>query len=210
MDNYLDLNNEVNFDKLIEPARIIKDGGIVVFPTETVYGIGANCLDEQAIKKLYKIKQRPISKPISLLVSDMQMIKKVAKDISNIEYKLMDTFFPGPFTIILNKKNIVPDIVSAGENTIGVRMPKGDIARKLVEYVGVPIATSSANISGKPSGTNLKEIIKEFEGKVNYYIDGGESEIGIPSTVVKVINNKVEILREGSITKEKIEEVLDK
>ena len=198
------MSKDLNIQKA---AEIIKKGGVVIFPTETVYGIGVNALDENAIERLYNIKQRPVDKPISLLVSDMNMVNKIAKDINEIEYKIMNAFFPGPLTIILNKRNIVPNIVTANQETVGVRMPRGKIARKLVEYANVPIATPSANITGKPSGTNLKNIIKDFEGKVDYFIDGGESKIGIASTIVKVINGVPHILREGSITKEQIEKV---
>ena len=188
-----------------EAAEIIKHGKIVVFPTETVYGIGTNGLDEQAIKKLYEVKQRPFNKPISLLVSSMGMVNEIAKDITEVEYKIMEKFFPGPLTIILKKKDIVPDIVTAGQDTVGVRMPSGEIARKLVEMSGVPIATPSANISGEPSGTNLQEIKKKFEGKVEIFIDGGISELGLASTIVKVVDGKPQILRQGSITLEQIE-----
>jgi len=116
---------------LEQAAELIKQGKIVVFPTETVYGIGTNGLDENAIKRLYEVKQRPLNKPISLLVSNMEMVNQIAKDITEIEYKIIEKFFPGPLTIILKKKDIVPDIVTAGKDTVGVRMPSGEIARKL-------------------------------------------------------------------------------
>lgn len=204
MEKYLDFKNNNNYQKLKYPAEIIRNGGIVVFPTETVYGIGVNGLDRNAVEKLYKIKERPLDKPISLLVSDFEMIEKVAQNITEVEYKLMKKFFPGPLTIILNKRDIVPDIVTSGGDTVGIRMPKEEITRKLIEYAGVPIAAPSANISGKPSGTNLQEIIQEFEGKVDYFIDGGKSKIGISSTIVKVIDEIPYILREGSISKKEI------
>ena len=188
-------------------AELIKQGKIVVFPTETVYGIGTNGLDEQAVKRLYEVKQRPLNKPISLLVSNMEMINLIAKDITEAEYKIMEKFFPGPLTIILKKKEIVPDILTAGQNTVGVRMPRGEIARKLVEYANVPIAAPSANISGEPSGTNLQEIKKHFEGKVDYFIDGGNSELGLSSTIVQVVDGKPQILRQGSITLEQINQI---
>ena len=190
---------------LEKASEFIKQGKIVVFPTETVYGIGTNGLDEKAVRKLYEVKKRPLNKPISLLVSNMEMVKLIAKDITEIEYKIMKKFFPGPLTIILKKKDIVPDIVTAGQDTVGVRMPSGKIARRLVELSGVPIAAPSANISGEPSGTNLLEIKKHFEENVNFYIDGGNSELGISSTIVQVIDGKPKILRQGSITLEQIE-----
>ena len=205
MKNYLDLTNNIDYTKLKKPAEIIRSGGIVIFPTETVYGIGVNGLDEKAIKKLYEVKQRPLNKPISLLVSNIDMIKKVAKDITELEYLLMEKFFPGPLTIILKKKDIVPDVLAANNDTVGVRMPANKIALELIEYSGVPIATPSANISGKPSGTNLKDIMKDFEGKVDYFIDGGQSEIGLPSTIVQVIDGVPHILRQGSIKEEDLQ-----
>ena len=195
---------------MIEKAgELIKQGKIVIFPTETVYGIGTNGLDENAVRKLYEVKKRPLNKPISLLVSNMEMVNLIAKDITETEYKIMKNFFPGPLTIILKKKKNVPDIVTAGQDTVGVRMPRGDVARKLVELSGVPIAAPSANISGEPSGTNLQEIMKYFEGKVDYCIDGGNSELGLASTIVQVIDDKPMILRQGSITLEQINKILN-
>ena len=209
MEKYLNINNSKDYQKLRYSAEIIKNGGIVVFPTETVYGIGTNGLDKEAVERLYKIKERPLNKPISLLVSDYEMIEKVVKDINELEYKIMKKFFPGPLTIILNKKDIVPDIVTSRGSTVGIRMPEEEITRKLIEYAGVPIAAPSANISGKPSGIDLQEIVKEFGDKVDYYIDGGKSKIGIGSTIVKVENNTIKILREGSISKKEIEDLIN-
>ena len=208
MEKYINLENRLDYEELKIPAKIIKEGGIVIFPTETVYGIGTNGLDKEAIKRLYEVKQRPLNKPISLLVNNIEMVNQVAKNISKLEYKIMQNFFPGPLTIILEKKDIVPDILTANTNTVGIRMPSGEIARKLIEYAGIPIVTPSANISGKPSGTNIKDIQKDFEGKVDYFIDNGESKLGIPSTIVRVINNEVHILRQGSISKEEINNIV--
>jgi len=192
---------------LEKAAELIKQGKIVVFPTETVYGIGTNGLDENAVKQLYEVKQRPLNKPISLLVSNMEMVDLIAKDITETEYKIMKKFCPGPLTIILKKKDIVPEIVTSGQDTVGVRMPSGEIARKLVEIAGVPIAAPSANITGEPSGTNLQEIKKHFDGKADFFIDGGESELGVSSTILQVIDGKVQILRQGSITLEQINQI---
>ena len=210
MEKYINLENKLDYEELKIPAKIIKEGGIVIFPTETVYGIGTNGLNKEAIKKLYEVKQRPLNKPISLLVSNIEMVNQVAKNISKLEYKIMQNFFPGPLTIILEKKDIVPDILTANTNTVGIRMPSGEIARKLIEYAGVPIATPSANISGKPSGTNIKDIQKDFVGKVDCFIDNGESKLGIPSTIVRVINDEVHILRQGSISMEQIKVIYHK
>ena len=190
MENYIDLRNNKDYEKLIQPAQIIKNGGIVVFPTETVYGIGVNGLDDKAVKKLYKVKKRPMDNPISLLVDSVQMIESVAKNITQEEYALIQAFMPGPLTIILQKKDIVPN------------------ALKLIQYVGYPIATPSANISGKQSGICIKDIMKDFGNCVNYYIDEGNSKIGKPSTIVKIVNKKPYILRKGDISKKQIIDVL--
>lgn len=204
---YLDLKNDTDYSKLIEAGNLIKNGGIVLFPTETVYGLGGNGLDANSVQKIFDAKGRNPKNPVNLLVSNMQMVEMVAKDISELEYKLMKAFFPGPFTIILQKNDIVPSIVTANQDTVGVRMPSGVIARKLVEYAGVPIAAPSANLSGKPSGTVFKDIYNDFKDKVDYMIDGGDSSIGIESTIVKVADNIPHILRPGSITSEQIESV---
>lgn len=193
-----------------EVADIIKNGGIVLFPTETVYGIGANGLDCKAVEKVYKAKGRDFKNPINLLVSSKAMIEQVSKDITKMEYKLIEAFFPGPLTIILKKKDIVPNIVTAGRDTVGVRMPSGKIALKLIEEAGVPIAAPSANLSGSPSGTNLNDIIEEFKNKVDYIIDGGECDIGLESTIVKVVDEVPHILRPGAITEEEIEKIAGK
>ena len=207
MQNYFNFEEKSDYTKLNKPADIIRNGGIAIFPTETVYGIGTNGFNEESIRKIYEIKKRDFSKPISLLVSNMEMVKMVAEDVSDLEYALMEKFWPGPFTIILKKKKIVPDILTANSDTVGVRMPNGIVAKKLIEYAGVPVATPSANISGKPSGTSINDIIEDFKGKVDYIIDTGLSELGIPSTIVKVVGNVPNILREGTISKEQVEKV---
>lgn len=208
MINYLNCKDNIDLDKLEEISEIIKNGGIVVFPTETVYGIGTNGLDKEAISRLYDVKRRPTSKPISLLVSSIKMVDMVAKDITDMEYRLMEEFFPGPLTIILKKKSIVPDNLTNNTDTVGIRMPDNIIAKKLIEHSNVPIATPSANISGKPSGTNIENIMEDFKDKVDYYIDGGQSKLGIGSTIVKIENDYPLILREGSISKKQILECL--
>lgn len=207
MSNIIKIETDDNTKNLKIAANIIKKGGIVIFPTETVYGIGTNGLDEEAVKKLYEVKDRLLNKPISLLVSNFDMINQVAKDITEMEYKIMKNFFPGPLTIILNKKSCVPDILTANGNTVGIRMPDNEIALKLIELSGVPIATPSANISGRPSGIDIEDIKKDFEGKVDLFIDSGKSKIGNGSTIVKVEDNEIKILRQGIITKEQIEDI---
>ena len=203
----LDGRNKIDENKLEEIAHGIKSGKLCLFPTETVYGIGTNGLDERAVEKIYEVKKRNRKNPINLLVSSIKMIEEITEDISPLEYKLMENFFPGPFTIILKRKPIVPNIVTANSDFVGVRIPSDTIARKLVELADVPIVAPSANISGKLSGTNLKDIINEFSDCVDFAIDGGGSQIGMESTIVRVINNTPHILRPGSITPEKIKTI---
>lgn len=212
---YIDLKN-VNLDNkntILDfkfAANIIRTGGLVLFPTETVYGLGANGLDEKAVSKIYSAKGRSSDNPLILHISDMDMLNKIATNISEIEYNLIKNFWPGPFTIILNRTEIVPNIVTAGLDTVGIRMPSNKIANKLISYAGVPIAAPSANVSGKPSGTNISDIFYELSDKVDCIIDGGNSDVGLESTVVRVINDIPTILRPGKITPEEIKNVIGK
>lgn len=201
--------NECFIYEIEKAAQIIQNGGIVVFPTETVYGIGGNAFNENAINKIYNIKERTYKKPISVLVNNVKMIESVACDISDEEYTIINKFMPGPLTLILKKKENIPNILTSNTDTIGVRIPANELTLKLIEETGVPIATSSANISGDKSNTEIDEIIKNFGDKVDYYIDGGRTSIGIASTVVQIVNRKPIILREGSISIEEIEETLN-
>ena len=200
MAKYLDIRN--NYDKclLIDAANEIKNGNLVLFPTETVYGIGANGLDSNAVEKIFIAKGRAQDNPLILHVSNIDMINKIAKNISPLENKLIDEFFPGPLTIVLDKKDIVPNVVSANLDTVGVRMPANKIARDLIDLAGVPVAAPSANISGRPSGTNIEDIFDELNDKVDYIINGGDTNIGLESTVIRVIDEKIHILRPGKIT----------
>ncbi len=203
----LDLSNDQDYSKLEEAGSIIRNGGLVIFPTETVYGLGTNGLDGEAVKKIFIAKGRKPDNPLILHICDIEMLGKIAKNISDVEFKLMNSFWPGPFTIILEKTDIVPSTVTGGLDTVAVRMPNNEIARNLIKYSEVPIAAPSANISGKPSGTALSDIYKELSYQVDYMIDGGNSLIGLESTVVRVIDGIPHILRPGKITPEEIKNV---
>ena len=200
MTKYKDLRTNYNRKELKEASEYIKEGKLVLFPTETVYGIGADGLNEEAVKKIFVAKGRAQDNPLILHVSNIEMIERIAKNISTLEYKLINAFFPGPLTIILNKKDIVPKNVSANLDTVGVRMPENIIAHDLIELSNTPIAAPSANISGRPSGTNIQDIFEELNNRVDYIIDGGETNIGLESTVIRVIEGKIHILRPGKIT----------
>jgi len=204
---YCDLKNEVNIEKIQEAANEIKKGNLVLFPTETVYGIGANALDSNAVSKIFLAKGRAGDNPLIVHISNKEMLNDLVKEINEIEQKLIDNFWPGPLTIIFNKKDCIPSNVCAGLNTVGIRMPSNVIANELIELSNCPIAAPSANISGKPSGTRIEDIIEELDGKVDYIIDGGMVDIGVESTVIRVVDNIVHILRPGKITKENIEEL---
>lgn len=204
---YINLKEDKDYKQIKQASEAIKQGKLVLFPTETVYGIGANALNEEAVKKIYEAKGRASDNPLIAHISNLDMLKELAKDIGNIEEKLIKAFWPGPLTIIFNKKEIVPNIITAGLETVAIRMPSNDIARKLIEYSETPIAAPSANVSGKPSGTLVEDILQELDGKVEYIIDGGKVDIGLESTVVRVIDGKVHILRPGKITREEIEKL---
>ena len=205
---YIRLNEE-NVDILKEIGKELKNGKLVVFPTETVYGIGANALNKEAVSNIFIAKGRAADNPLIVHISDLDMLKDIVYEIGEIEKKLIEAFWPGPLTIIMKKKEIIPENVSGGLETVGVRMPDNMIARKLIEYAKVPIAAPSANKSGKPSGTLIKDIIGELNGKAHYIIDEGNTDIGLESTVVQVIDKKVRILRPGKITLEQIKEKVD-
>ena len=202
---YADLKQNNDLNKIKEAAMSIKQGNIVLFPTETVYGIGANALDASAVNKIFEAKGRASDNPLIVHICDIGMLSHLVKEVGQIEQKLMDNFWPGPLTIIFDRKECVPNVVTAGLNTVGIRMPSNSIARKLIELAEVPIAAPSANISGKPSGTKIEDIIDELDGKVDYILDSGMVDIGVESTVVRVIDNKVHILRPGKITVEDIQ-----
>ena len=200
MGKFLDCKNGYSKENLKEAANVINNGRLVLFPTETVYGIGADGLNEEAVKSIFIAKGRAQDNPLILHVSSIDMISTLVKEINPIEKKLIDTFFPGPLTIIFEKKDIVPNIITGGLNTVAIRMPENNIAHDLIELSNTPIAAPSANISGRPSGTNIDDIFDELNDKVDYIIDGGSTKIGVESTVIKVIDNKIHILRPGKIT----------
>ena len=204
MSNLIKVYNKDEYFRLENCAIGMREGEIAVFPTETVYGVGTSALDKEAVNKLYELKNREYSEPISVLISNFDMIDDVAKDVTKLERKIMEKFFPGPLTIILKKKENLPDVLNINGDTIGVRMPQNDIALKLIEYSKVPIATTSANLAGKSSNTSINSIIYDFKSNVDWYVDGGECKVGVASTVLKVENDQIKILREGSITKEQI------
>jgi L-threonylcarbamoyladenylate synthase len=194
--------------KIKKAAEIIKSGGVVAFPTETVYGLGANAYDEQAVKKIFELKGRPQDNPLIVHISKKQDVYIVAREVPEKAKVLIREFWPGPLTLVLPKNPSIPDIVTAGLDTVAVRMPDHPIALKLIRLSGVPIAAPSANISGKPSATQPEHIKKYFGEKV--FLIEGKVKIGIESTVLDLTEDVPKILRPGAITKEMIERKIGK
>lgn len=189
-------------------ADILKNGGLVAFPTETVYGLGANAFDVSAVKGIFTAKGRPNDNPLIVHISDESKLDELVVDVNSDAKKLMDAFWPGPLTIIFKKKECVPLEVTGGLDSVAVRVPKGKIAFELIRESGVPVVAPSANLSGKPSPTDGVHTIEDLDGKVDCIIDGGSVDIGLESTVIDMTSDVPEILRPGRVTKEDIESVI--
>ena len=188
-------------------AKLIQMGETVVFPTETVYGLGADAFNPDAVLKIFKAKNRPADNPMIAHISSLDMIDSLTSDFNPMAQKLAEVFMPGPITLILNKKPGVPDAVTAGLSTVGVRFPKNEIARKFISLANTPIAAPSANISGTVSATTYADVKRELSGRVGGMIEGEDCEFGIESTVVDVTKAAPVILRPGSITLEMLQSV---
>lgn len=190
--------NSIKEEELENVINVIDNGGIVIFPTDTVYGVAANSLNEEAIKKLFEIKGRNDNKPICVLTSSVDKINKVAY-VKEEEQKIIDKYMPGALTIILDKKEEVSDTLTSNLKTIGVRIPNNEIALKILDKLDYPLATTSANISGSQAAVKIEELIEVFDSKVDIIIDGGVTDLKVSSTIVKLEDHEIKILREGSI-----------
>lgn len=188
-------------------AAYIKRSELVAFPTETVYGLGANVYDEKAIEKIFKFKKRPSDNPLIVHISNRQQIEILSESVPPIAKKLISRFFPGPLTIILKKNEIIPDTVTAGLDTIAIRMPSSKIARKFIEECGLPIAAPSANLSGSPSPTTYRHVLEDFKGKIPCILIGPEAKYGLESTVVDCTSGIPAVLRPGVVTLEQLRKV---
>ncbi len=183
-------------------GKILKNGGLIAFPTETVYGLGASAYDADAAEKIYTAKGRPSDNPLIVHICEKEQIDEIAEDVTEEAKMVIDTFMPGPITIILKKKNIIPKTVTAGLDTVAIRFPSHNVARALIKAAGVPIAAPSANLSGKPSPTKARHVINDMTGRIDGIIDGGDCNVGVESTIVDFTGNKPVILRPGGITYE--------
>lgn len=200
---------EIDDGVIFEVANALKEGKLVVFPTDTVYGIGTNAYDKDACERIYEVKGRPKYKPLIVLISDIAMLKEMVEDISPIEQKMIDVFWPGPLTIKFKKKDgVLPNVVSAGDEYIRVRLINESLVHKIIKNSGVPIVAPSANLSGSLTGTKIKNIVKELGGKVDYILDCGDIENDTVSTIVQVENGQVLIIREGKIKREELEKIV--
>lgn len=203
--------SDENFDSVLDRAAdIIKNGGTVAFPTETVYGLGADGLNPEAVLKIFKAKERPPGNPLSLLVYSKEDIKKVAKNVPENAFRLMDAFWPGPLTIILEKTDIVPDITSGNLQSIGVRMPDHRIPLELIKRAGTPLAAPSANLSGKLSPSLAAHVISDLTGRIDAILDGGKADIGLESTVIDMTVKPPVVLRPGAVSIEELENIIGK
>jgi len=191
-----------------EAAAIIRRGGVVAFPTETVYGLGADAFDQNAVRKIFEAKNRPPDNPLIIHIGDRAQIEMLAKEVPESAAALIDRFFPGPLTVVLKKKDAVPLIVSAGLETVGIRMPGNEITSAFLKECGVPVAAPSANISGRPSPTDWRAVQEDLDGRIDCILQGEATEVGIESTVVDCTKPVLKILRPGAVSIEELRRVV--
>ena len=196
---------EKNMD---EAVAILRDGGLVGIPTETVYGLGANGLNEEAVAHIFEAKGRPQDNPLILHIPDASWLERYCKDIPLTAYKLADAYWPGPMTMILRRKDIVPDAVTAGLDTVGMRCPAHPLCRAIIDAAGVPVAAPSGNTSGRPSPTTAQHMLEDMDGKIDAIVDGGPCSVGVESTIIDLTETPARLLRPGGITLEQLEAVL--
>ena len=204
---------KIDFEKPIAsqlafPAKILSEGGLVAFPTETVYGLGGNALDADAAGKIYAAKGRPSDNPLIVHIARPADAEKYAETNALYE-KLAKAFMPGPLTVVLSKKENIPLSVTGGLQTVGIRCPGDPVARELIRLAGVPIAAPSANVSGRPSPTAAFHVRDDLDGRIDCIIDGGEAEVGLESTIVKIDGDRLILLRPGAITPEMLQTVCE-
>jgi L-threonylcarbamoyladenylate synthase len=196
-------------NKINKGISILKNGGLVAYPTDTVYGLGACADNIQAVKRIYTVKKRPLNMPLPLLLADISWINRITSSIPAIARPLIERFMPGALTLVLPKSNSISDIVSGGKNTIALRVPAHPVAIALIKGTGSPVVGTSANISGHPSPLTAEEVKIQLGSSIDYIIDGGKCPGGTESTIVDVTGEIPVILRQGAITREEIEKVCE-
>jgi L-threonylcarbamoyladenylate synthase len=202
-------NLSTTYPHITQAAHLLRENEVVAFPTETVYGLGANACSDEAVRKIYQAKGRPSDNPLIVHIASVDKLDEIVKDIPDYAYKLINEFWPGPLTLILPKKgDLLSTLVTAGLDTVGVRMPSHPIALSLIREADVPIAAPSANQSGKPSPTHASHVYHDLNGKISGIIDGGATGVGVESTVLDCSSSVPTILRPGGVTKEQLESVI--
>ncbi len=196
--------NGFKTEAIEQAVAVLTEGGVVAFPTETVYGLGADVFNSYAIAKIFEIKRRPKFDPLIVHICDKDSVFDIAEHVPLLAKRLAERFWPGPLTIILRKKSVIPDIVTAGLSTVGIRMPSHPVARKLIKALGRPIAAPSANPFGYISPTRVSHVVRSFKDKVPIVLDGGNSQFGLESTIISISNDKVIVNRHGAIPIEEI------
>lgn len=197
-----------SYPQIKQAADLLEQGEVVAFPTETVYGLGANALSDQAVLKIFEAKGRPSDNPLIVHITKQEQLTELVDNLTQTAHKLMDAFWPGPLTLVLSKKEGVSQYVTAGLDTLAVRMPDHPVARALMEVSGLSLAAPSANLSGKPSPTTAKHVEEDLIHKISGIVDGGATGVGLESTVVDCTTDIPVILRPGGVTKEQLEEVV--
>lgn len=205
---YIEDTKEIDLNRLKRAADILKNGGLVAFPTETVYGLGANALNEEAAGKIYAAKGRPSDNPLIAHIADFGDLDPLVAEIPEAGRKLMEAFWPGPLTLIFLKSDLVPYGTTGGLDTVAVRMPSDPVAKALIRLAGVPVAAPSANTSGRPSPTTADHVWQDMNGKIDMIVDGGPVGIGVESTIIDVSGDVPMILRPGAVTREMAGSVL--
>src|SRR3989304_310511 len=206
---WVKVNSEKPQAEIIQiAAKMIRAGGLVAFPTETVYGLGADALTPVAVAKIFKAKERPADNPIIVHVANKKDVYKLASDVPDVAEKLMTEFWPGPLTLILKRSSLVPDITVVGLDTIGIRMPRNKVALALIKESGTPIAAPSPTLAGKPSPTEAQHVINDLAGRIYIVLDAGSTKIGVESTVIDMTTPIPKILRPGGISHEKLKSVI--
>ena len=200
--------NELNTEIIKEAGRILKEGGLVAFPTETVYGLGADALNEDAARKIYAAKGRPSDNPLIIHITNMDALGKITRNVSEKAKKVAQHYWPGPLTMIFDKSEIVPYGTTGGLDTVAVRMPVHDVAKEVIDAGGGYIAAPSANTSGRPSPTTAQHVAEDMDGRIDMIVDGGAVDIGVESTILDMTVDPPMILRPGAVTKEMLEELI--
>ena len=195
-------------NEIDQAAVLLREGGLVGIPTETVYGLGANGLNEQAVKNIFAAKGRPQDNPLILHIPDVSWLEQYCKDIPLTAYQLAEAYWPGPMTMILYHKELVPDAVTAGLDTVGMRCPAHKLCRDIIAAAGVPVAAPSGNTSGRPSPTTAQHMLEDMDGKIEAIVDGGPCAVGVESTIIDLTCNPPRLLRPGGITLEQLRAVL--